>query len=113
MADLVLDGIRVGDRLCVWHRHGSNRIETAERITPTGMVVTKSGMFNKDGSLRGDTNWDRTWARPATEDDIAGIYRVGLVQKIERFRLWDKLSADELKAVVGIVDQYRKSRGET
>jgi len=108
MADDVLGRVCVGDSLCIRNRLGASRIVSAERVTPTQMVVTKVGVFNKDGTLRGerDTWWNRTRATPATEDDIAGIYRAGIVLKVEEFRGWDKLSADDLKAVGALVDRY-------
>lgn len=105
MSDLT--GVQVGDQLLVTNRsYGKGYIVTAERITPTGRVITKSGEFNPNGRKRGDTGWHSTWARKATEDDIAGIYRYGLVSKLERFRAWDKLSADDLKAASEIIAKY-------
>lgn len=110
MDEAALDGVKAGDKLCIYSRWEVNRIEVVERVTPTGRVVTRLGQFDRTGYLRGRTSsWDLMRARPATEDDIAGIYRAGLMDKIERFRGWGKLSADDLKAVAALVDQYSKS----
>src|SRR5712664_77871 len=103
MTDSVLLNVKVGDNLYVWARLGSNRIEPVLKITPSGRVITRSGTFNPNGYLRGDRHtWSQTRARPATADDIAGIYRAGLVAKLARFS-WDKLNADDLKVVAAIV----------
>ena len=105
MTDLA--NVKAGDKLFVKSGHyDKGRIIVADRITPTGRVITKHGEFNPNGRKRGDSGWDSTWARPATEDDIAGIYRHGLVQKLAAFRLWDKLSAEDLKTVSALIAKY-------
>lgn len=106
MTDLL--GLKVGDKLFVKRGHyDKGSIVAVDRITPTGRVITKRGEFNPNGRLRGSSGWLSETARPATEDDIAGIYRYGLVQKLESFRTWDKLSAEDLKAATAIVDKYK------
>lgn len=106
-----LEGVKVGDKLYVKSGHyDKGHIVTADRVTPTGRVITKSGEFNPNGRKRGEPDWQRTWARPATEDDIAGIYRNRLVQKLTEFREWDKLSADDLKAASEIIAKYKLPR---
>lgn len=103
-----LANVKVGDSLYVKSgRYDKGSIVTADRVTPSGRVVTRSGEFNPDGRKRGESGWMRTRARPATEDDIAGIYRYGLVSKISNFHHWEKLSADDLKAVSAIIDRYK------
>lgn len=103
-----LTGAKVGDKLFVKSGHyDKGSIVTVDRITPTGRIVTKHGEFNPNGRKRGSDGWQSTWARLATEDDVAGIFRLGLVSKIERFRAWDKLSADDLKTVSEIVSKYQ------
>lgn len=105
-----LANVKVGDKLFVKGGHyDKGHIVAVDRITPTGRVITKSGEFNPDGRKRGERGgmtWSRLRARPATEDDIAGIYRYGLVQKLERFRLWEKLNSDDLKAASQIIAKY-------
>lgn len=96
-----------GDTLCIYNRH-TKWLDKIDRVTPTGRVILKNGsQFDPSGYKRGDSGWNRTQARIATEDDIADIYRAGLVSKIERFRAWDKLSADDLKAAAGLVAKYQ------
>jgi len=105
-----LDGVKPGDRLLVKiGHHDKGHLVTVDRVTASGRVITASGEFNPNGRKRGEdrNSWSRTIARLATEDDIAGIFRLGLVSKLERFRTWDKLSADDLKAAVSIVEKYR------
>lgn len=109
-----LSSVKIGDKLFVQGvSYVPGYITTVARVTPTGRVITKHGEFNPNGYKRGEKGvLGRHRARPATEDDIAGIYRAGLVSRLERFRLWDKLSADDLKAVAGIVAKYEaKERG--
>lgn len=102
-----LANVKVGDKIFV--KSGSydkGRIVTIDRITPSGRVITAIGHFNPNGRLRGDNSWISTYARPATEDDVAGIYRYGLVRKMEEFRMWGRLSADDLKVVAEIIFKY-------
>jgi hypothetical protein len=100
-----LTGIKPGDTLFISNRW-SKWLDKVDRITPTGRVILKNGtQFNPDGYQRGQTGWDRTSARPATNDDIAGINRSHLVQKLSRFQ-WDKLGAEDLKAVGEIAAKY-------
>lgn len=107
MADLL--GLKVGDRLFVKRgHHDKGSIVAVDRITPTGRVITKRGEFNPNGRLRGSGGWLSEWARPATEDDIAGIYRHGLVQKLESVHsYWNKLSAEDLKTATTIIEKYK------
>jgi hypothetical protein len=78
------------------------------RVSLTGRVTTKTGVFDWDGYLRGERHaWHRTKARPATEDDIAGINRVALVSRLREFQAWEQLSPDELKVVDEIFGRYR------
>lgn len=105
MGDLA--GVRVGDKLFIKSGHyDRGRIEAVDRVTPSGRVITKSGEFNPNGRKRGDSGWQSALARLATEDDVAGIRRHNLVQELEKFRLWDKLSADDLKAASEIIAKY-------
>lgn len=109
MSDLT--DVKVGDKLFVRSGHYSrSMILTADRITPSGRVITTSGEFNRNGRKRGDSGWHTTWARKATEDDIAGIYRNGLVQELSNFRAWDKLSAADLKSASEIIAKYKQPR---
>lgn len=103
-----LSEVRIGDKLLVWcGPHDRGRIDTVERITPSGRIVTKSGQFEREGWLRGEkSRWQTTRARPATPDDIAGINRLHMVSKITNFKKWDKLTPDELKAVSEIVKRH-------
>lgn len=87
MADLL--GLKVGDKLFVKRGHyDKGSIVAVDRITPTGRVITRRGEFNPNGRLRGGSGYMSEWARPATEDDIEGIYRHGLVEKLVSFRAW-------------------------
>lgn len=96
-----------GDKLFVsGGPYDKGHIEVVMRLTKTGRIVTEHHQYDPDGRRRGDTGWHRSRARKATEDDLAGIFRLGLVSKIERFRRWDKLSADDLKAAAEIVSKY-------
>ena len=106
MGDLA--DVKVGDNLFIKTAHSMGHIVAVDRITPSGRVITKSGEFNPNGRKRGDRgSWSSVWARLATEDDVAGIYRLGLVRKLESFRKWDKLSADDLKAASEIIAKYK------
>ena len=103
-----LSQVQVGTRLFVTVGHyDRGRIELVERITPTGRIVTKSGTYERSGYRRGGNSWSRGYARVATEDDIAGIYRYGLVERMKSFN-WNKLSADDLKAVDEVVAKYKE-----
>lgn len=103
-----LSEVKIGDRLFVkTGNHGHGRIVPIDRITPSGRVITKCGEFNPNGRLRGSRGWDSTWARKASDDDIAGVFRIGLVHKLEMFRAWEKLSSDDLKTAAAIVDKYK------
>lgn len=102
-----LTGVKVGDKVFVWGGFDNGHIAVVDRVTPSGRVITKSGEFNPNGLKRGDAqSWYPTQARLANEDDIAGIYRLGLVRQLTEFQHWDKLSADDLKAVSEIVAKY-------
>lgn len=105
-----LSEAKVGDKLFVTTSfHNNGRIVTVDRRTPGGRLITSIGVFNPNGSLRGDVaTWGRTFARLATKDDIENIHRFGLVRKIECFRLWGKLSTEDLKAVSDIISKYEK-----
>lgn len=84
-----LSDVKPGDKLFIKSGHyDRGHIEDVERITPTGRVIVKRGTFERSGRLRGGNSWCSTYARPATEDDIAGNYRYGLVSKISNFRGW-------------------------
>lgn len=97
-----LSTAKPGDLLYIWGRM-NQRLDKVDRITPTGRVVLKNGeQFNADGSRRGDGPYSCVSARVATEDDIAGIYRANLVNKLRHFP-WDKLKAADLKTVGEIV----------
>ena len=101
-----LSDVTVGTELFVTRGYQQNWIEKVERITPTGRVITKTGTYDRDGYLRGERNyWTQARARIATKDDIAGIYRLGLVSKLKGVD-WNKLSADDLKAVSEITSKY-------
>lgn len=104
----VLEGVKAGDRLFIKAgNYDTGRIVVANRVTPTGRVITEVGEFDPGGWKRGERNhWSRTRARRATEDDIAGVYRHGLVGKISGFSRWEKLSAEDLKLVAGIIDKF-------
>jgi hypothetical protein len=101
-----LENVKAGDKIFVSERFGAGRVVEVDRVTPTGRVITKVGEFNPNGRRRGDDGWSRTFARLASEDDIAGIYRSGLVSKIEGFRNWSRLTPEELKATAAIVDKH-------
>jgi hypothetical protein len=104
MADAVLSGVKVNDKLFVQAAR-SSRIEPVLRITPTGRVITQSGTFDVHGYLRGQRRpWAVTRARLATEDNIAGVDRVTVVQKLSHFD-WGKLNADDLKAIWAIASK--------
>lgn len=108
MSDLT--GVKVGDKVFV-SRGGYDRghITTVKKITPSGRVITVNGsVYNQDGYRRGETSaWHRTFARVATEDDIAGIYRYSLVEKFKSFD-WNKCSAEDLKTINEIVNRSVK-----
>jgi len=108
MRELTLANVKAGDKLFVQRdRYDKGSIITVDRVTPTGRVVTKMGQFDPDGWLRGDSkSWNRTTARIATEDNIAGVNRWNLVRKISEFKGWEKLSPDDLKAVAEIVRRH-------
>lgn len=100
---------KVGDKLFVkGGSYDKGHIEVVERVTPTGRIITMHAQYNPDGLRRGDSgSWTRTRARIATEDDLAGIYRFGLVSKIENFKNWNKLSAEDLVAAADLVAKYQ------
>ena len=101
-----LSEVTIGTKLFVRVGHYDRGcIEVVERITPTGRIVTRSGTYERSGYKRGGDSWSRGYARIATEDDIAGIYRYGLVGRLRHFD-WNKLSADDLKAVDEITKKY-------
>lgn len=103
-----LSEVKVGDKLFVkGSGYDKGHLEIVERITPTGRVITKHSKYDKSGRRIGDTGYFRARASKATEDDIAGIYRLGLVNKIEQFRRWDKLSAEDLKTTAELVAKYQ------
>jgi hypothetical protein len=108
MSELPLDNVKVGDRICIIRHLGSSQLAAVEKVTPSGRVITKHGIFTPNGYMYGGRKepWNRARARLATEDDIAGIYRAGLVRKIETFRLWDKLSPDDLRTISAIIQKY-------
>lgn len=79
------------------------RIEVVVRVTPTGRIVTRTGTFDRNGRLRGEIgSWHRHYARIATDDDIAGVNRWALVNKLKGIN-WDKLPAEQLKAINEII----------
>ena len=100
-----LTNAKPGDRLFIWSRY-NKWLDVVDRVTPTGRVVLKNGtQFKPNGWKLGDKGFDMTQARLATDDDIAGINRGRLVDKLRRLN-WEKLSADDLKAVAEIVAKY-------
>lgn len=102
-----LSEIKPGDKLFVQGGYGKGHIETVERVTPTGRVITQSYQYELNGRRRGDTGWRRSVARRATDDDLAGIFRSGLVHKCESFRGWEKMSAEDLKTAADLVAKYQ------
>lgn len=103
-----LTNVKVGDKLFVKvGYYDKGQIIAVDRVTPTGRVITKVGQFNPDGRRRGDSGWERASARPATEDDIAGIYRHGLVRALTEFRHWEKMTAADLKAAADLIAKYK------
>lgn len=102
-----LANVAIGDKLFISggpHERGS--IATVDRITPTGRVITQLGEFNIDGRQRGGSSWYKRYARVATDDDIAGVNRYLLVQRLANFRLWQKLNAADLKTVAELIAKY-------
>jgi len=96
---------KVGDTLLVWSRW-NKYLTKVERVTPTGRVITKNAEFNPNGSIRGGSGSDRAHACIASSDDIAGINRNHLVNKLWHFS-WDKLNTDDLKTVGEIIARYK------
>lgn len=108
MRELPLAGVKVGDKLFVKKGiYDKGVIVTANRITPSGRVITDIGEFNSDGWQRGGSRWHRFQARPATEDDIAGVNRYRLAQDLGNFQRWEDLGADDLKAAAAIIAKYK------
>jgi hypothetical protein len=85
--------------------YDKGHIEIVEKVTPSGRFVLKSGTYDPNGRKRGQNSWYSTWATLATEDQIAGVYRNGLVAKFKAFD-WSKLPPDDLKAVNVIVSKH-------
>jgi hypothetical protein len=106
--NLPLENAKVGDTICVIRHLGPIQLAVVEKITPSGRVTTKQGTFTPNGYMYGGRKdaWNRARARLATEDDIAGINRASIVRKIDLFRLWDKLSPDDLKIVSTIIQKH-------
>jgi hypothetical protein len=106
-----LNGVKAGDSLFIkTGNYDKGRIVRVDRVTPTGRVIAGGSEFNPNGRKRGSRGWDSTWARLASEDDIAGIYRHGLVRNLEQFRQWEKMSPEDLKAASALVDKYKLPR---
>ena len=98
---------KVGDTLWIsdrWKPLGF--LQTVERITPSGRVITKHAEYNPDGRRRGTSGFDVCYARIATPEDIAKVYRAKVLQKVSHFT-WDKLGDDDLKSVAEIVARYQ------
>lgn len=86
--------------------HDDTFLERVERVTPSGLVVTKSATFRVDGVQRQHGSvLDRCRARIATEEDIADVRRNRLIRHLRNFA-WEKLSAEHLKVVGEIVKRY-------
>lgn len=103
-----LSNVKPGDVLYVWRNRGHGDLIPVDRVTPSGRVIAGHYTFERTGYAQGERSvWSYTYARLATQDDIASVKRDNLVAPIARFNAWSKLSPDDLNAVAAIVDRYK------
>lgn len=100
-----LENVRVGDKLFVKNRNYDG-VVTVERITAT-LVITKLYRFNKKtGIAQGSDSWSSTWARPATDDDIAQAYRKKLIRKCEDLS-FELLTVEQMENILKIANSNK------
>lgn len=98
-----LENVRVGDKLFIENRN-FNGIVTVERITAT-LVITKLYRFNKKtGKAQGYDSWSSVWARPATADDTAQVYRKKLIRKCEDLS-FESLTVEQIENILKIANK--------
>ena len=98
-----LENVKVGDVLAV-SDNTSEYLETVERITAT-LVITKIHRFNKkSGFSQGHSLWNKWFARPATDEDIAKDKHKRLVRKCENID-FKSLTDTQLEDILKIANK--------
>jgi hypothetical protein len=99
---MTLENTQTGDLLYISNGR-TFTISRATHVTKT-QVHAASRKFRRDGSEIGADIWSRHYARPATEEDIAGHKRRLLVDKLRRVD-YSTLSLDQLQRIQQIVEE--------
>jgi hypothetical protein len=108
MADL--SSVRPGDKLYIKSGHYDvGRIGIVDRVTPTGRIISGSNTFEKNGRLRGQEGWTRTWAEVATQTHFDKIEQAFLADKV-RGTHWPAQPLAVLRQVLAILAQAGEAR---
>lgn len=101
----VLENVKEGDKLIVSSRWNTS-IVTVEKVYKK-FVIANGHKYRKDGTRISDDRWDYTYARPATEDDIAEYQRAirckKLISKCRQIQ-FENLTETQLKEILTIVN---------
>ena len=97
------DKIKVGDELAFRVDYGSGwTIQTVERITPSGRIVTKNYTMDPDLKIRGRTSWGPRRGEPVTDEIRQLIQRRRNRQAVTEIR-WQNQSDEVIEQVLALV----------
>jgi hypothetical protein len=107
-----LESLKVGDKVCVSGKYGIS-IETILKITPTGIIKTKSGDF-RNGRHRID-DWRSESIQPATDEIRRKIRILKISSKLYTLivdkRILDKITDEsEMLLIFNIVKKYEATK---
>lgn len=96
-----LENVKVGDLLLVLGNLSYESLEVVIRITDT-LVITKYRRFKKKNGLAlGSDTWNRIYARPANDKDIAMIVRKKNIRKCKEIK-FESLTDSQLQEILNI-----------
>lgn len=97
------DKIKVGDKLAFRVDYGSGwEIQTVERITPSGRIVTLSYTMDPNLKIRGNTGWGPHQGEPVTDELQQQIKRKTNRTKLREIR-WQNQSDEMIEQVLKLV----------
>lgn len=73
--------VKAGDKVIVrCPAYGIRRVETVDKVTPTGRIKVNSTYFNKAGCEIGGNVWHRSHIVKATESEIKEIEQAEIIR---------------------------------
>lgn len=105
-----LENVKVGDKLLVTSR-GNDEIKTVTKVTKTQVTCDTSKFRKTDGRLIGSDIWWSSYAKPATDEDIARVEReityrmmANTIKSVDAY----SLPYEELKRIYNILKEIEK-----